>query len=106
MPVSARFLSGADEECRFLLTRENIGVNICFMESSPDALTSETRFFLEPASPAQRQYEALRAYFVEGLSSTDVSRRFGYTPGSFRVLCHHLGVATLERRANGVVSST
>jgi len=59
------------------------------MESSPDKLTSESRFFLEPASPAQRQYEALRAYFVEGLSSADVSGRFGYTPGSFRVLCHH-----------------
>src|ERR1039457_5796951 len=59
------------------------------MESSPDSLTSESRFFLEPASSAQRQYEALRAYFVEGLSSSDVSHRFGYTPGSFRVLCHH-----------------
>ena len=59
------------------------------MESSPDRLTSESRFFLEPASSAQRQYEALRAYFVEGLSSTDVSHRFGYSPGSFRVLCHH-----------------
>jgi len=56
------------------------------MESSPDALTAETRFFLEPASSAQRQYEALRAFFVEGASSADVSRRFGYTPGSFRVL--------------------
>ena len=59
------------------------------MESSPDSLTPETRFFLEPASPAQRQYEALRAYFVEGVSSADVSQRFGYTRGSFRVLCHH-----------------
>src|ERR1035441_2817604 len=59
------------------------------MESSPDALTIESRFFLEPASSAQRQYEALRAYFVEGVSSADVSQRFGYTRGSFRVLCHH-----------------
>ena len=59
------------------------------MESSPDLLTHESRFFLEPASSAQRQYEALRAYFVDGLSNADVSRRFGYTAGSFRVLCHH-----------------
>src|SRR5256712_12496779 len=59
------------------------------MESSPDVLPSETRFFPDPATSAQRQYEALRAYFVEGLSSADVSQRFGYTPGSFRVLCHH-----------------
>lgn len=59
------------------------------MRSSPDPLTKEARFFLEPASPAQRQYEALRAYFVEGTSSQRVAERFAYTPGSFRVLCHH-----------------
>jgi hypothetical protein len=47
-----------------------------------------TRFFLGPETPAQRQYEALRAYFVEGLPSTQVAQRFGYTPGAFRVLCH------------------
>src|SRR5665811_593998 len=63
--------------------------SICFMESSPDSLTPESRFFLEPASSSQRQYEALRAYFVERLSSAEVSRSFGYTTGSFRVLCHH-----------------
>jgi transposase-like protein len=33
-------------------------------------------------------YEALRAYFVEERSSAEVARDFGYTPGSFRVLCH------------------
>ena len=52
-------------------------------------LTDETRFFLEPASAAQRQYEALRAYFVDGASTDEVAGRFGYTQGSFRVLCHH-----------------
>ena len=59
------------------------------MQNSPDDLTLEARFFLEPTSPAQRQYEALRAYFVERVSTEEVSRRFSYTPGSFRVLCHH-----------------
>ena len=34
-------------------------------------------------------YEALRAYFVDGLSSADAARAFGYTVSSFRVLCHH-----------------
>ena len=29
----------------------------------------------------------LRAYFVEGLPSAEVARRFRYTPGSFAVLC-------------------
>lgn len=44
---------------------------------------------MEPASTAQRQYEALRAYFVECLPSPQVAKNFGYSPGSFRVLCHH-----------------
>ena len=47
-----------------------------------------TRFFLEPTSSTHRRYEALRAYFVEGLGSAEAAKRFGYTPGSFRVLCH------------------
>jgi hypothetical protein len=51
-------------------------------------LTELQRVFLEPTDPTHRQYEALRAYFVEGLPSQAVAQRFGYTPGSFRVLCH------------------
>ena len=51
--------------------------------SSPDA-----RFFLAPEKPLHRQYEALRAFFVEGQPSHEVARRFGYSPGAFRVLCH------------------
>src|SRR5437016_4434262 len=51
-------------------------------------LTELERVFLEPTDPTHRQYEALRAYFVEGLPSQEVAKRFGYTPGSFRVLCH------------------
>ncbi len=46
------------------------------------------RFFLEPRNSTHRQYEALRAFFVDRQSSAEVARRFGYTPGSFRVLCH------------------
>lgn len=45
-------------------------------------------FFLSPQNPLHRQYEALRCYFVEGLSSKEVAHRFGYSPAAFRVLCH------------------
>ena len=45
-------------------------------------------FFLAPQFPLQRQYEALRAYLVDEEPSADVARRFGYSPGAFRVLCH------------------
>jgi len=54
----------------------------------PQALTDPTRFFAEPRHPRQRQYEALRAYFADGMPSAAAARRFGYTPGAFRVLCH------------------
>jgi transposase len=56
--------------------------------SAPYSLTKCRRFFAQPASARQRQYEALRAFYVEGLASAQVARRFGYSPGAFRVLCH------------------
>ena len=34
-------------------------------------------------------YEALRAYFIEGRAAKEVARAFGYSVGSFHVLCHH-----------------
>jgi len=55
--------------------------------SSVNKLTF-SRFFLQPTNTAHRQYEALRAYFVEGLPSKEAAARFGYSPGSFRGLVH------------------
>jgi transposase len=46
------------------------------------------KYFLQPANSTHRQYEALRAYFVEGLKGGEVASRFGYTSGSFRMLVH------------------
>ena len=43
---------------------------------------------MEPATPRQRQYEALRAFFLDQVGSAEAARRFGYTPGAFRVMCH------------------
>src|SRR5512135_908334 len=56
-------------------------------DNSRDRLTLARRF-LEPTNSTHRQYEALRAFFVEGLPSAQAAARFGYTPGSFRVLVH------------------
>jgi len=55
--------------------------------SNGNGLTPEQLFFLSPEKPLHRQYEALRAYFVEKLPSEQVAERFGYSPGVFRVLC-------------------
>ena len=56
--------------------------------SKAKKLTDLSQVFLEPTNATQRQYEALRAFFVEGIPSAEVARSFGYTPGSFRVLVH------------------
>src|SRR6266542_2111062 len=56
---------------------------------APQALSGCRRFFLHPASPKQRQYEALRAYYVDERPVAEVARAFGYSPGAFHVLCHH-----------------
>jgi len=52
-------------------------------------LTDPAQAFLQPANATHRQYEALRAYFVDQLPSQEAARRFGYSAGSFRVLVHH-----------------
>jgi len=56
---------------------------------APKELSQLRRFFLEPRLPKHRQYEALRAYLVEGRSAQQVARAFGYSRNSFHVLCHH-----------------
>ena len=56
-------------------------------EGSIETVTSLARAFLEPTNPTHRQYEALRAYFVDGYSVEEAADRFGYTTGSFRVMC-------------------
>lgn len=58
-------------------------------KGTPKDLSECRKVFLEPRNPKQRMYEALRAYFVEGCRSAEVARTFGYSPGSFQVLCHH-----------------
>jgi hypothetical protein len=56
--------------------------------SEPKKLTDPRQIFLQPTNATHRQYEALRAFFIDELPCIEVARRFGYTPGSFRVLVH------------------
>jgi transposase len=56
--------------------------------SKSKKLTKMAQLFLQPSNTTHRQYEALRAFFVDGLSGKQVANRFGYTEGSFRVLVH------------------
>src|SRR4030066_1230313 len=54
----------------------------------PKEISYCRRFFADPRHPKHRIYEALRAYFFEGRPSKEAARAFGYSPGSFQVLCH------------------
>jgi hypothetical protein len=52
------------------------------------------QFFMAADSATyHRQYEALRAIFVDGLRQNDVADRFGYTHGSLRQLVHQFRTA-------------
>jgi hypothetical protein len=57
-------------------------------KSTVNKLTEFQAAFLCPQNATHRQYEALRAFWVEGLTGKQSARRFGYTPGSFRGLVH------------------
>ena len=41
-------------------------------------------FFLEPVATYHRQYEALRAFFIEGRHLHDIAQQFGYRETSLR----------------------
>src|SRR5512135_2084165 len=65
------------------------------------ALTDDpqARCFLAPEASLQRQYEALRTYFVQNATSQEVAPPFGYTPAAFRVLCHQFRHDPAKRAA-------
>jgi transposase-like protein len=53
-------------------------------------------YFLSPAGTAQRRYEALRAYLVEGASRQYAAARFGYTPATLASLVRDFRAGHLE----------
>ena len=53
-------------------------------------------YFTEPSEPAQRRYEALRAYFVEGLAASEVAARFGYSPAIVHQMASELRAGRAE----------
>jgi hypothetical protein len=51
------------------------------------------RFFAQPSCPQQRQYEALRAVFLDGLSQKEAAHRFDYSHGTLRLLVQQFRAA-------------
>jgi hypothetical protein len=56
-----------------------------------------SQFFLQPTQTCHRQYEALRAVFVDKRSQKNVAEEFGYTHGALRQL-----VSQFRRRFESV----
>ena len=44
------------------------------------------KFFSEPTLTAHRHFEALRAFYHEGLRADEAAKRFGFSPGYFKKL--------------------
>ena len=63
------------------------------------------KFFLSPLFPLQRQYEALRAFFVEQQPMSDIAQRFGYRHDTVRKLVSHFrGSSPDDQQAAGCAS--
>ena len=49
-----------------------------------DCKIAYKKYFLEPTTPDQRKYEALRAYYLEeGVTQKEIAKRFGYAENTF-----------------------
>lgn len=44
------------------------------------------RFFKHPSTAGQKQYEALRAFYIDHVPATEVARKYGYTYAAFNSL--------------------
>jgi hypothetical protein len=53
-------------------------------------------YFVTPAEPAQRRYEALRSYFVDDATAAEVGARFGYSPATVHQLAAELRAGHTE----------
>jgi transposase len=56
------------------------------MRSAERPHRPEAVFFADPQDTAQRRYEALRAYFLEGATAAQAAARFGYTEASVQAM--------------------
>jgi hypothetical protein len=41
-------------------------------------------YFMTPQSPEQKKYDALRAYYLDGMPASEVVAKFGYSPTYFK----------------------
>src|SRR6266508_1157280 len=81
----ARTSLRAASSFRLLDSRPPEGKPINFWRSLMDD-TGCREFFLDPTETYHRQYEALRAFFVEGRQLSEIAQQFGYQESSLSVM--------------------
>jgi transposase len=54
------------------------------------------KYFLEPVSKRQKQYEAIRAFFVDKLSAEEVALKFGYKPSTIYTFIRDVNAGKLD----------
>jgi transposase len=57
-------------------------------------------FFNSPTCAAQRQYEALKAFYIDGLSTKDAAQKFGFSPTYFKKLKFDFSKKIIEAAGN------
>ena len=59
-------------------------------------ISNPIEYFRHPKEPAQRRYEALRAYYLESLSQQDAAKRGGYSLSTFQSLVSNFQNGKIE----------
>lgn len=59
------------------------------------------RYFAFPQSPGQKQYEALRSFYVDKLASRIIADKYGYTEASFNALRHKFKTGKISFQFTG-----
>jgi hypothetical protein len=70
----------------FLLFNFNILIIVYHFYIRVNSMHDHQDFFLTPANPTQKLYEALRALYVGRLSAPDVAQKFGWSTSYFNKL--------------------
>ncbi len=81
----------------YCLTRHETYYIFIFMANGFDPL----KYFVHPQSSGQRQYEALRSFYVDNLPARIVADQFGYTLASFNALRQKFKIGKISFQFRG-----
>lgn len=76
-----KFSRFVKNQCNF-----NILLLDLYMPNKEIKYMHPVRFFKHPKTPGQKQYEALRAFFIDHVPGKEVIRKYGYTYAAFNSL--------------------